>query len=109
MVGVRSDKDDGRRIGQRAQAVRQGQAVLAGHMDVQQHHVAGLPAGGRQPGQRLGGGGGFGNVVAWLVAGAVTVSQQGAQAAARQGFVVNDEDVHGALWWCFCPMEAPAG
>ena len=95
MVGVRGDEHDGRRPGQCAQRVRQRQAVLAGHVDVEQHGIDGAAAGRLQQRQRLGGVRGLGHGVARLRLLRLAVGQQRAQARAGQGFVVHDQDVHG--------------
>lgn len=95
VLGVGCDKDQCGRVGQRLQGVRQTQAVLPGHVDVQQHHVKGdVHAGGCQCRARAGLGGS--GCLAQLVGRARRgdVCQQGAQAAARQRLVVNDQDVH---------------
>ena len=94
MVGIGGDEHHGRRLGQGLHGVGQAQAVLAGHVDVQQQHVKAAPAGGAQQRQR------FARVACFCHGGALAVgavAQQGAQALAGQRFVVNDQDVHGAF------------
>ena len=92
MVGMGGHKHHGGRVGQGLHGVGQAQAILAGHVDVQQHQVEGPPARGGELRQGLARVGGFGHGGAH---GVLAIAQQGAQSAAGQGFVVNDEDVHG--------------
>ena len=74
----------------------QGQAVLAGHVDVQQCQLHGARARCLQHGHGLAGVRRLADLVRAAARACLHVGQQGAQPRAGQGFVVNDQDVHGA-------------
>ena len=88
-------EDHGRWQRQGTQAVCERQAVLAGHADVEQQQREGLRAGVLQHAQRLLRAVRFLRVV--LVALGGGVAQQRLEPHARQGFVVNDQDVHAQI------------
>lgn len=91
IVAVGGDKNNRWWRWQLLQSKGKAHAIGTGHLDVQQHNVHRQRAG--QKGQRLAGAGRFAHRPVLTVGGAI--AQQVAQAAAGQGFVVNDQDVHG--------------
>ena len=97
MFRVRGDEHQRRCLGQALQALGQRQAILAGHVDVQQQQINRLATRGLQQRQRLGGVRGFLHVQAQARLLGLAVGQQGAQALACQGFVVHQKNVHGQV------------